>query len=81
MIFIKDDFLNRQIAMAEDHLMRTVLIKNSPFSKALVQMLTDWENNLASTIKVLLAFKNTQIKFSAIKDIFKNDEISKHLPI
>jgi hypothetical protein len=42
MIFLQDDFLNKQIAAVEDHLMRTILIKNSPFSKALIQMLTDW---------------------------------------
>lgn len=42
MIFIKEDFLNKHIAVVEDHLIRTILIKNSPFSKALIQMLTDW---------------------------------------
>jgi hypothetical protein len=60
--------------------MRTVLIKNSPFSKALVQMLTDWENYLASAKNILVSFKNAQLKFTLIKDVLKIDEISKHLP-
>ena len=61
--------------------MRTILIKNSPFSKALVQMLTDWENYLVSARNILVSFKNAQEKFTFVKDIFKIEEISKHLPL
>lgn len=41
-IFIKQDFLDNQINTIENHLIRTILIKNSPHSKALVQMLFEW---------------------------------------
>jgi len=81
MVFLQDDFLNLQIACVEDHLMRTLLIKNSPFSKALNQMLTDWENYLLNAKSILVGFKNAQSGFLAIKDIFKIDDISKYLPI
>lgn len=40
--------------------MRTLLIKNSPFSKALNQMLTDWENYLLNVKIILVGFKNAQ---------------------
>lgn len=81
LVFLKDDFLNLQFSMVEDHLMRTLLLKNSPFSKALSQMLTDWENYLLTAKSILLGFKYAQEGFLAIKDIFKIDDINKYLPI
>lgn len=41
-IFINQGFLDEQIEVIEHHLTKTVILKNSPFSKALVQMLSEW---------------------------------------
>ncbi len=49
--------------MIEHHLIKTILMKNSPFSKALVQMLTEWEAWLLNGKKILYSFRSSQQKF------------------
>lgn len=80
-IFIRQDFLNEQIEIIEHHLTKTIILKNSPFSKALVQMLTEWETWLTNGRKILSGFQCSQEKFLQIRAIFKMEEVSKLLPI
>lgn len=80
-IFISQPFLDQQIEAIEHHLTKTLILKNSPFSKALVQMLTDWETWLINGRKILTAFRTSQSKFMTVRSIFKMEEINKILPI
>lgn len=80
-IFINQNFLDEQIEVIEHHLTKTVILKNSPFSKALVQMLSEWEGWLINGRKILTGFRASQEKFTVVRSIFKMDEISKILPI
>ena len=65
----------------EYQITKTVILKNSPFSKALVTLLTEWENWLINAKKILSGFRSSQEKFKIVRSIFKMDEISKLLPI
>ena len=78
---MKEEFLKTQIATIEDHLIRTIILKNSPFSKALIHMLAEWENYLIIAKNILNNLLSAQTKFSQIKYLFKLDEFSKNLPI
>lgn len=80
-IFIDKEFLDQQIQLIDHHLTKTVILKNSPFSKALVTMLTEWENWLINGKKILISFRSSQEKFMVVRNIFKMDEINKLLPI
>ncbi len=80
-IFIPSEFLDQQVQLIEHHLTKTVLLKNSPFSKALGTMLTEWENWLLHGKKILVGFRASQEKFRLVRSMFKMDEINKLLPI
>lgn len=80
-IFIDQEFLDQQIQLIDQHLTKTVILKNSPFSKALVTMLAEWENWLVNGKKILIGFRSSQDKFMIVRNIFKMDEINKLLPI
>jgi dynein heavy chain, axonemal len=80
-VFIDEDFLDAHLALIEQHLTKTVILKNSPFSKALVVLLSDWENWLLNGRKMLSGFLAAQRKFIEVRAIFRMDEINKLLPI
>ncbi len=80
-IFIDQDFLDEQIEVVEYQITKTVILKNSPFSKALVTLLNEWENWLINGQKILSGFRSSQEKFKIVRNIFKMDEISKLLPL
>ena len=73
LLFIEEEFLDYHIALLDQHLTKTVILKNSPFSKALVVLLSDWENWLINGKKVLAGFRNAQRKFTEVRSIFKMD--------
>ena len=81
LVFVDEEFLDTHLALIDQHLTKTVILKNSPFSKALVALLSDWENWLVNGRKILEGFLSAQRKFLEVRAIFRMDEINKLLPI
>lgn len=60
LLFVAPTFLEQQLEVADHHLTKTLILKNSPFSKALGQVLGEWEGWLVQAKKVLNGFKLAQ---------------------